>query len=718
MGRARQSSGQRTRSGQMLVALALIAIAGAGAEELERIEFASAPLAEIVTALGRVTGNAVVADETVRGTAGFVAGPMTFRTALDELAARHRLFVTERDGVFHVSALRVEVDANGLLTIDAPRIGVAVLAERISRAVRRPILMRDAPPREISFYTSAATLDAVLEQLVTQLPDHRLERRGGGYLIEPQPRHEPRPPRAEWIGRAGERFSIASERAPLSELLNLLFAAAGREHQLLVRRSPVVDALSFAPHPFDRLLSLILERVDATFAIVDGVYYVTDAPAAAAIARTLETRPLAPRHLPVGALLDLLPPEQTAGVTIRADRASGLLTLTGAPDAVARLGALVDRLDVPPAGRRYHRFELVELRAGTLPTLLPRHLTAITLTPIPERNAVLALATDEEAAALAGFLSLADQPIESRLVSLESITVEELLAHRPVTAPPDSIRPTGDPQRFFYLGSEEAFSRFRSELRAIDRPGTQLTFHVLVLQFTGGTASAFEADLSNAPTEPESANAFLGSIGRLLALRFDVVSAFGYQFAARLDASLARSETSVVADTTLRALAGERVQFRNTTTYRYREAAGDDSSPGVVREVSSGLLLDLEGVLVGDSVVIDVSATLSRRGSDASADGDPPTTSERVLSTRVRVPLGRPMIVSGLREQEVEHTVREAPIIGRIPLIGALLSSRDRRREATELALYIVPAVEPRLEELRSDDALMEIYGDAYGEDE
>ncbi|MBU8912867.1 MAG: type II and III secretion system protein, partial [Spirochaetales bacterium] len=318
--------------------------------------------------------------------------------------------------------------------------------------------------------------------------------------------------------------------------------------------------------------------------------------------------------------------------------------------------------------------------------------------------------------------AMIDVPPTTTPIELEHIQVEMLLKNLPASASPGSIVPTSDPTRFFFRGTPEEQARFLIDLDVVDRPLPQIRYQLLVIQYEDGTARDFSFDLSNSITGPDSAQAFLGSVGNLLSLNFDVIAAFGYQFAARLNAQIANSAATVLVDTTLNALSGQSARFQSTNTYRYRDSVADPDTgdivpTGVIREITSGLILRIDGwVSGGDLVTMDVSATLSKRGTDNS-DGNPPRTSEKVVDTHIRTASGEPVVLSGLVQQEVQRTITETPLLGRIPLIGLLFQERDETLENTELAIYIIPHVERPATTPREISArLMDLY-DRFGRD-
>jgi general secretion pathway protein D len=163
---------------------------------------------------------------------------------------------------------------------------------------------------------------------------------------------------------------------------------------------------------------------------------------------------------------------------------------------------------------------------------------------------------------------------------------------------------------------------------------------------------------------------------------------------------LGEKKARVLADTTLVGLSDQDASFQNTETFRYRELEVDEKGElkptGVTREISAGLVFKIKGWVSGDEMIsMNVSATISKRGADASSStGTLPTTSEQVVTTNVRTTSGKPVVIGGLIRQQTNVLVTKVPILGDIPLLGLLFQARTESIENTELVIYILPRVD------------------------
>ena len=90
-----------------------------------------------------------------------------------------------------------------------------------------------------------------------------------------------------------------------------------------------------------------------------------------------------------------------------------------------------------------------------------------------------------------------------------------------------------------------------------------------------------------------------------------------------------------------------------------------------------------------------ITASVSRQGTDLSTTtGNPPPTSEKVITTEVRAKSGEPVVLSGLVQEEETENVSRVPFFSRIPLLGRLFTAVEKATEKTELVIYLLPSAE------------------------
>lgn len=77
----------------------------------------------------------------------------------------------------------------------------------------------------------------------------------------------------------------------------------------------------------------------------------------------------------------------------------------------------------------------------------------------------------------------------------------------------------------------------------------------------------------------------------------------------------------------------------------------------------------------------------------ASEMGDTYDTVTRAVTTQVRVKSGQTVVLGGLLQSSDKEMVYKVPLLGQIPIIGWLFSSKQKSKSTTDLVIFITPTV-------------------------
>jgi type II secretory pathway component GspD/PulD (secretin) len=712
-----------------VVALALVAVLAvpAAGQQVRELEFRDQPVVDILAALGALAGRSIVPDETVGGNASYYFASTDVDTALGAFLATYRFHAWTEGGITFVSRVLARRDpATGTASLDADDVDLRLIVRALSRALGTTILF-DALPREtLTVHASGADPAALLGILVRRFPDFVVESGPGYYYLRDAGNGAgagaPGTGAAGGTGgghpavaadgtaageagglvrRDGDRYSLDVDRARFRDVLADFFRAAGLEYSLFLRSDVMLENLHFAGKERDELARLVMEQASADYAVENGIWYVFDIQRADVLKKLKEVRQVNLAHLAAQDLPALLPQDLATQALYRVDRAANSVILSGSREEIGPLEEFIRALDRPADGRRWCRYDLDYLEVGDLAAVLPPSLAGARPIPLPQDGAFVILLTPESRALLDEYLPLVDRRQPATPVRLRYLSADALLKSLPPSVAKEDVLATPDPTLVFFAGSDEQRRGFLRELELLDRPAPQVRYELLVLQFQEGRGMDWTAKLAFEGTPSPAPGAFLGSLGELLNLNFNIVSTFGYLFALQLNLGLESRDAEVLADTSLTGLSGQELRFQNTETARYREteidpATGKPLANGVTREITTGLIIAMNGWVSGDGMItMKVTSTVSRLASaDSDAAGALPATSEKIVSTNVRTPSGTPVVIGGLRQENREITVRRTPVLGDIPLLGLLFQRRVETAATTELVICIVPHVE------------------------
>ena len=352
---------------------------------------------------------------------------------------------------------------------------------------------------------------------------------------------------------------------------------------------------------------------------------------------------------------------------------------------------------------REEKYELKHVDVKEFLRLIERSLKENNPIILYGDNSFLLMATDSVHRKVKEYIAKIDTAQNSYAVTLRYIKSEDLLRYLPPSVNREEIVISSDPNIIFCKGNEYKYKKFLKELDIIDKPESQIRYQLLVVQYERSESLNWAKSLSlNKREEAGKSNRscmyeFSGVMSNIFNISFDLVSKFGYQFIAKLNFELSENKARVLADTTLNGLTGEEVSFRNTNTFRFVDRTIDSSGKplyGAVREVTSGLLVNIKGSVSGAGMVtMEVNAQVSKQGSGSVSSGVLPPTSEKIVKTKVRSESGTPIIIGGLLQVENNADEKKIPGLGDIPILGYAFKDKHSSDTVSEMVIYIVPYI-------------------------
>ena len=150
-----------------------------------------------------------------------------------------------------------------------------------------------------------------------------------------------------------------------------------------------------------------------------------------------------------------------------------------------------------------------------------------------------------------------------------------------------------------------------------------------------------------------------------------------------------RGALRILAQPTLTAISGEEAKFLagGEIPYYTYDPEGDSSN----RQVQSvtfkpyGVELAFTPVVKSNGTIgLKVDTSVSEPQSDLSI-------SKRQASTSVELPSGTTLAIGGLLQETSSQDISQFPVLGDIPILGALFRSREFQNQQTELVILVTP---------------------------
>lgn len=296
------------------------------------------------------------------------------------------------------------------------------------------------------------------------------------------------------------------------------------------------------------------------------------------------------------------------------------------------------------------------------------------------------------------YLSEFDIPQKTYLIELKYLKPAELLKNIPPSFNKNNIYLSDENGQIYFTGTEKEFLRICKEIENLDKPVKRIRYDLLILQYDESEQNDWMTSFNADRLHLGDKNNLSAQLGSVMHLNLNVITAFGLNFALKLQNSIEENNTKVFADTVLYGVNGKEINFQNTNTYRYRDNNLDPDTgkpiySGVTREIISGIKIDISSWISGDEMITSsVTASISRQGSDTSSStGNPPPTTEKIITTEVLGKSGEPIILSGLLQTSTTNQISRIPFLSKIPLIGKLFRKENKVNEKSQMMIYLVP---------------------------
>ena len=610
-------------------------------------DFSDCELKDILFAVSIDTGISIVPDDTVSGKGDLKFAGSDFETAFDAFLNVNRLFVGKKDKVWTVSRIRVAA-GNGCFSLEAYDLLPVQIVEKLSEVMDKVLTFESLPAQRISVHFKDVGENVLLESLAKRFGSYGVEQNASGYhfVKNSEVRRADSFSGMARIERvSGGGFFVDVEDCRFSVVLNHLFSLvendiASHENFCLLSDADVkIQRSCFGGMDFKDTLGLLCAQCGFDFVLENGIFYIFANPAS--------------------------------------------------------------RMELVSGKRSWRKYTLCFTRSQDFFSFIFKRIGKLELIALPDEFSFLCLASMGEAVAIEALIKDVDLKKDVYVVNLKYLRPAEFMEHLPPSVERSALFMADDSAQLYFKGTEAAYKNLCQQLEVCDRPVKRICYDLLILQYDETSQNSWSSSFGIKRLGVGERTGLSAVLGSVMGFNLNVVTSFGLSFAAELQASIEESKTRVYADTSLHGVSGREIHFQNTNTFRYRDNNVDPQTgtpiySGVTREIASGIKIDVVGWVSGDGMITSkVTASVSRRGNDTSAStGNPPPTSEKLVTTEVCGKSGEPVILSGLVQTAESEQEKRSPLISKIPILGNLFKSKEKTKENMQMVIYLVPHVE------------------------
>lgn len=638
----------------------------------ESFEFVNQEINEILFALSLSRNFPISSDDTVSGKADFRWAGDDFDAAFESFLLKNRLFVKKSPENWTVSKIKIEQksdETGDFFSLDCFDVAPARIFEKAAAKTGFCVTYDSLPQIKVSLHTGFCPAEEIFKRITGLCTGFELEKQKDDvfHVFRSGIRENQNSGKCEIL--LNEDFSVSCNLQDCFFLtaVEKLFSLSGNDFCIDGDKNARVGRASFTAGDVDESLEILCKLAGFCSSEKDGKYYISSSK---------------------------------------------------------------DKSGIKNEGKIWEKCDLRFSRPAEISQMILKRFPETEIINLNE-NSFLYLCTEDENQEILEFVQHADVQKFAGFVQLKYIRTKEFLENLPPFVEKNQISDTGRGDSFYYSGTKEGYENLCARISEIDRPVSRVRYDLLIMQYQSSDGSSWKPNFKAGRLSLGDMTDAGANLGSVLDFNLDVVSAFGLKFAFELQSAITSSKAKVFADTTLNGVSGSAINFSNTNTYRYRDnnldpETGKPVYSGITKEIISGLKLDITGTVTGDGMITSkITASVSRQGSDLSTTtGNPPPTSEKIVTTEVRANSGEPVVLSGLVQNEESENVSRAPFFSRLPLVGRLFKGSEKSNEKTELVIYLVPTAEifssekPHEKDLRQEQEnfgnhLSEILNDA-----
>jgi type II secretory pathway component GspD/PulD (secretin) len=529
------------------------------------------------------------------------------------------------------------------------------------------------------------------------------------------------------------------------ESLGAMVAALARS----VGLTPIVDQVPDRtirydigePKPFRQVWDLVLRLNDLTYVLQENdVVVVGTEDALASLLEPApepeeEPAPVSRRFYDVnGAPDDVASLVTTAVADVQAEPLPGTnsIVVTATDEEHAQVRDVLDRYDTvaeeaeaapepeveaEPAPQRVRRFYDVNAQPDQIVTLLSRTVPEAEAQTLPGTNSIAVVATEEHHADVENVLARFDPErpegpapadLVQRVYPLSNAQASDLatVLQQQATAAigdaaegaegdgdadadaPGGLSVTADERTnsLVVTATAAVHENIAELLPELDVPQPQVSIQVRIQEVNRRVVDSFGLDVTAA-----SGNFAASLLGGGLDFIFDAQQAVsGLNIGATLDALESQGLSRRVDDSTLTVLNNGtgRMQAGGRIEIQFPSNDGELAT----RTIEFGVIIEVSPRIASDgSVILDVSAEVSDILVPLSEGGIPERIdfSTREVTSTVSLRPGQTVLLSGLLQNSFSRTESRVPILGDIPILGALFGTTSVEDDNTEILLVV-----------------------------
>ena len=315
---------------------------------------------------------------------------------------------------------------------------------------------------------------------------------------------------------------------------------------------------------------------------------------------------------------------------------------------------------------------------------------------------------------------------ETKLFKLKYLRAEKMIENIPQSITSQAVvKPVREQNGFVVIATNDVISEFNDYINEVDKPVPQVLIEALVVDYdlTKGSTFGVNAGIKNTvdttaqdytiipginyTSNGTSINATLKQIGSINLFGANISVANLGTLPSNFYLNLQAQETNGVANVRSRPLIatlngyptslsiGTTQYYELNTTVPYNGQGNTTvfQTTQNFQTIQANVKLEITPYVGANGMIfVDIKPDFKTPVGQLTASV-PPTINERSMRSTLEMREGETIVLGGLIEETENDSRTQVPILGSIPVLGALFSSTTKSKEKSELIIYITPHI-------------------------
>lgn len=249
-------------------------------------------------------------------------------------------------------------------------------------------------------------------------------------------------------------------------------------------------------------------------------------------------------------------------------------------------------------------------------------------------------------------------------------------------------------------GDQEDIEKIEEMVRKYDLQPLQISIEAKIVEITGQDTKTIGMDWSyntNQAGAADTATIGASSAGASLTgtqtdggkINFGIIS--DDKFSATLKALLSNTNSNLLSSPNITTLSGKPAVITVGDKIPYPVAA-EEGEPVTYQFEEVGIKLEVTPVVI-DNNIINMMVKPKVSNQNGTTLDNRPIVATRDADTNVIVKDGETLVIGGLMRQNEINNVVKVPVLGSIPLLGALFRTKSITKQNTNLIFFITPRI-------------------------